>query len=54
MKPEQPQRKPRTQKPPVRPSLLDPSFKYTPASQTDVQATWRRFGWKPLAERVQS
>ena len=22
-------------------------FKYTPAAQTDVQATWRRFGWIP-------
>lgn len=52
MKPE-PKKQPRTQKPPVRPSLLDPSFKYTIAAQTDVQATWRKFGWKPLAERVQ-
>jgi hypothetical protein len=23
---------------------------WTPASQTDVTRTWRRFGWKPIAE----
>ena len=25
-------------------------FKYTPSAKTDVQATWRRFGWKPVHE----
>ena len=23
---------------------------WTPANQTDVTRTWRRFGWKPIAE----
>lgn len=27
--------------------LMDPNFKYIPAAQTDVQATWKRFGWVP-------
>lgn len=31
--------------------LLDPKFKYVPAVATDVQATWRRFGWKPLEKK---
>ena len=29
---------------------LAQGFEYTPANLTDVQATWRRFGWLPLAE----
>ena len=28
-------------------NLLDPNWKYTPSDQTDVRATWARFGWKP-------
>jgi len=23
---------------------------YKPASNTDIQCTWRKFGWKPLQE----
>ena len=33
-----------------RASLLNPAFKYTPANRTDVQSTWRRFGWRPTSE----
>jgi len=29
--------------------LLD-GREWTPSSQTDVTKTWRRFGWKPIAE----
>ena len=38
--------------PSPRPSLLDPSFVYTSVytSGADVQATWRKFGWKPTHE----
>jgi hypothetical protein len=30
----------------------DPTFKYTSitVAPTDVTKTWRKFGWKPLAE----
>lgn len=31
--------------PPAR--LLDPGFPYVHSSKTDVQKTWRRFGWVP-------
>lgn len=30
-------------------SLLD-GREWVPSSQTDVTKTWRRFGWKPIAE----
>jgi hypothetical protein len=33
-----------------RKSILDRSFVYVPASATSVDRTWRRFGWRPLAE----
>ena len=39
-------------KTPYKPSRgLLQGFKYTPAAKTDVQATWRRFGWKPTHEQ---
>jgi len=28
-------------------SILDPQFHYVPAIETDVAATWRRFGFDP-------
>jgi hypothetical protein len=30
-----------------RPTILDPRFRYVPSLETDVAATWRRFGFKP-------
>jgi|FreactTroBogLake_1042271.scaffolds.fasta_scaffold08906_4 hypothetical protein len=32
----------------VAPNILDPNFKYTPSAGTNVQATWMKFGWKPV------
>jgi hypothetical protein len=31
-------------------NLLDPSFKYTPSTKTNVQNTWRKYGWIPPTE----
>jgi hypothetical protein len=30
--------------------LLDPRFHYVPVAQTDVLATWRRFGYRPMTD----
>lgn len=30
--------------------ILDPDFKYVCAVATDIQQTWRKFGWRPLNE----
>lgn len=39
------------QQQPARPSvpLTDPQFVYRNSAQTNVQDTWRRFGWVPPA-----
>ena len=29
--------------------LLDPRFEYRPAAETDIAATWKRFGFDPRA-----
>lgn len=46
-----------TQDQPLRPFRPDPAASslldgkpYVPHERTDVQATWRRFGWRPIAE----
>ena len=38
----------------VRPSILNKDFKYFNSSNTDVQRTWRRFGWTPVEKRDES
>ena len=38
---------------PVRPSLSDPNFIYVPSNVTNVQNTWKRFGWTPPSEKRQ-
>ncbi len=30
--------------------LLDPRFRYVPATQTDILTTWRRFGFRPTTD----
>ena len=30
--------------------LLDPNFRYTSAAATNIQDTWKRFGWMPKNE----
>jgi hypothetical protein len=32
-------------------SILDESFAYTPSTATAVDATWRKYGWKPLTDQ---
>ncbi len=29
-------------------SILDPRFKYTQSSKTNIRATWKKHGWKPV------
>lgn len=41
---------PKKRKPVRSKSVLDPDFVYTEASKTDVQKTWKRFGWVPPSE----
>ena len=34
-------------------SILDRSFIYVPSAATNVDQTWRRFGWRPTNEDAQ-
>lgn len=34
----------------MRAKILDQRFKYVSAAATNVQETWRKFGWKPTSE----
>jgi hypothetical protein len=34
----------------MRPNILDPKFKYTPAAYTNIQDKWREHGWRPKNE----
>lgn len=34
--------------------VTDPRFQYTSSAATDVQATWRRFGWRPVEPKTPS
>lgn len=33
--------------------VTDPDFKYVPQAKTDVQETWKRFGWVPPVHKDQ-
>lgn len=33
--------------------LTDNKFIYRNSSQTDVQSTWKRFGWKPVEQKYE-
>ena len=36
---------------PEKHGLMNPNFEYTPAAATNVQNTWRKYGWKPLEQK---
>lgn len=33
------------------PNITDPAFEWRNSAQTDVQATWRKYGWVAPSER---